>query len=524
MRRWTMTAAAAFAALMWAGPASGATYYVATTGNDTTGDGSSGTPWASIQKAVNTISENTAHTVLVAAGTYAETTNNYLYINRALQVTIRANGGAVTLSTANTDQVVRLHTGMDSGTVYVVLDGVTLTPQTAAGTGAVYVSSLTCPLTLRNCTVNPSGTAIRYAASASATATRTLAIEDSTLNAGTAYGLNVEDAASIVIDGSTISSTSQAVYARATNAGSNPCSVLLKITDSTLGQGILAETYWDSVLIAGNTIAINKASGSTVGIAIGTDTANNATPIGRTRIAGNSVSYIGAANSHGILIGPGCLGADVIGNTVVGADIGIVVKGDCTVTDKLASCGKIVGNKVYGPRGIYLKGSSKNLVSHNTVVVTAGSGTASLELESETRTASYTSTDNTVVENIFDAAGVAGYAIRDYANSGVNVRNVYDYNVLRAGTGGVFRVQATEYASLAALQAAWASDLLLSGNDANSAVGDPKLIAPASGNFGLYAGSPAFGAAADGTSIGAWQPDARIRYAESGAFGTHGGK
>lgn len=502
----------------------GSTYYVATTGNDTTGDGSSGTPWATIQKAVTTISTETPHTVLVAPGTYAETTNNYLYINVAVQVTIQANGGTVTLSTSNTDQVVRLHTGMDAGTSYVVLDGLTLTPQTAAGTGAVYVSALTPALTIRNCTINPSGTAVRYAASASAEATRTLTIEDSTLNAGTAYGLNVEDAASIVIDDSTILAGSQAVYARATNADSNPCSVLLKVTGSTLGQGILAETYWDSVVATGNTITINKASGATVGIAIGKDTAENATPIGRTLISGNTISYTGADNSHGILIGPGCLGAYVTGNTIKGADIGIVVKGDCTVTDKLASCAKIIGNKVYGPRGIYLKGSSKNLVRNNTVVVTAGSGTAALELETETRTSAYTSTDNTVTENIFDAGGVAGYAVRDYSNTGTNIRNVYDYNVLRAGTGGLFRVQATEYATLAALQAAWASDLLLSGNDANSLVGDPKLASPAFGDFSVAANSPAFGAGSDSSTIGAWQPNPLLKYGTQGVYGTHGGR
>ena len=33
----------------------GATYYVSTTGNDTTGNGSSGSPWATLQKAANTV-------------------------------------------------------------------------------------------------------------------------------------------------------------------------------------------------------------------------------------------------------------------------------------------------------------------------------------------------------------------------------------------------------------------------------------------------------------------------------------
>lgn len=46
------------------------TLFVATTGNDTTGDGSSGNPWATIQKAANTAAPGAV--VTVAAGTYTE--------------------------------------------------------------------------------------------------------------------------------------------------------------------------------------------------------------------------------------------------------------------------------------------------------------------------------------------------------------------------------------------------------------------------------------------------------------------
>lgn len=53
---------------------SAATYYVATTGNDTTGDGSSGNPWLTIQKGINTASGG--DTVFVTAGTYASATTS----------------------------------------------------------------------------------------------------------------------------------------------------------------------------------------------------------------------------------------------------------------------------------------------------------------------------------------------------------------------------------------------------------------------------------------------------------------
>lgn len=50
--------------------AAGNTYYVATTGNDTTGNGSEGNPWLTIQKAVNLVQPG--DTILVRGGTYAK--------------------------------------------------------------------------------------------------------------------------------------------------------------------------------------------------------------------------------------------------------------------------------------------------------------------------------------------------------------------------------------------------------------------------------------------------------------------
>lgn len=81
------------------------TFYVATTGNDSTGDGTSGTPWATIQHAVDVIRNSydlagyTA-TVNVAAGTYAPLAvsgpivGGNLVIAGASSATTTVNGGS----------------------------------------------------------------------------------------------------------------------------------------------------------------------------------------------------------------------------------------------------------------------------------------------------------------------------------------------------------------------------------------------------------------------------------------------
>jgi len=47
-------------------------YYVATTGNDTSGDGSLANPWATVSKAFTTVPKNAGHTIHIGAGTFTE--------------------------------------------------------------------------------------------------------------------------------------------------------------------------------------------------------------------------------------------------------------------------------------------------------------------------------------------------------------------------------------------------------------------------------------------------------------------
>jgi len=74
-------------------PSTGATYYVATTGSDTTGNGSSGNPWKTIQKAADTVLAG--DTVMVRGGTYpgqltiakSGTANNFIHFQSEKNLT-----------------------------------------------------------------------------------------------------------------------------------------------------------------------------------------------------------------------------------------------------------------------------------------------------------------------------------------------------------------------------------------------------------------------------------------------------
>jgi hypothetical protein len=81
------------------------TYYVSTSGNDTTGDGSVGTPWATIQHAIDYLVEfvDTATynvTIQLVDGTYTDSGTVLKTVNGAGKVTIQGN------SADNTDVIV----------------------------------------------------------------------------------------------------------------------------------------------------------------------------------------------------------------------------------------------------------------------------------------------------------------------------------------------------------------------------------------------------------------------------------
>jgi parallel beta-helix repeat protein len=110
-------------------------WYVATTGSDTTGDGSFGNPWGTIQGAIDNVGVHTGDTIIVAGGTYPET------VNVTESVKIKAQSGETATVTPDSGNDGFYITADD-----VIVEGFTVT---GAYTG-IYLDSVS------GCTINGS--------------------------------------------------------------------------------------------------------------------------------------------------------------------------------------------------------------------------------------------------------------------------------------------------------------------------------------------------------------------------------
>lgn len=150
-----LTAAAVAAAT----PAWSADWYVATTGNDTTGDGSSGNPFATINKAVNAASPGDS--IYVAPGTYTFSTSPRVTVNKPLSL-YGAQAGVDARSRSGPETVIDVGSSASVPGIHISTGNVTIDGFKIQGTGnnqsfitgAVPGSGITTPYTglvIRNC-------------------------------------------------------------------------------------------------------------------------------------------------------------------------------------------------------------------------------------------------------------------------------------------------------------------------------------------------------------------------------------
>lgn len=489
-----------------------ANYYVRTDGNDTTGDGSTGTPWATLTKALGATGVPTpgGHTLWVGSGTYAE--NDYLTIGRFFlaEVIVRSESGNpadviirgssnatyntfiqsnnltirdVTLArrVATNASAVRIHSGVNLKFINCIIQ-----PTTSADTNVLFDASVQntytmSGVTFQDCVFNATaGRSLNLVCNATSTMTG-IVVQNCTMTAGT-YAIYASlNIGTISIAGGTYAATSNyALYARQVGA--------LTITGGTFTSSANAAIVVDpnavamsAVTISGATVTAPASTGlsltgpiTALAISGGTYSAAAAISIGvdgvGTAAIAGTVSGVNVASttSHNLLIGGGCDGITVNSCTLSGGDNTLVLK-ECTnvtVTNNTLS-----GNGV----GINCKGATSLTITNNRLTYTTTAGYA-FQVQADTTPDPDVKCQNvTFIHNTITVSNAADALLwgddDDDAGGGV-----CDYNVYRIIPNGVWgSVRGTTVSSLAELRAAW-DTYENPGNDEHSRVGGGSSI------------------------------------------------
>lgn len=416
-----------------------ATYYVRTTGDDTTGDGSTGTPWKTVSKAILTVSLAGGHTINVGDGTYAESTSglHYLYCNRtfAAEVIIQAEngiaanvilqgetsttfclrfGGAAAYYTfknisvlAQNATVTSAAKSQDAGADHIKFSGCVLSVEANNGYCGIW-STITNP-TFDGCTFQQTGANIVTG----------LLFQNTTTN--------------LVINNCTSSLTGQGVVLTAANTNTT----ITNCNFYTSGSGICGQFDRCTNLTITN-CDWHSVGATGVALRVGSDGAGNA----NTNIVITGGTCISDA-SHGLLIGGNTDGFRVSGVRVQGSNQGIVLKN--------ASNG-LVENCVSshsGGQGLYGKGAT-NCTFSNCIDYALGGYGIGIE-----NSGALLSTGCSWSHVTIYASGSAGCLL--CSTSGLGAGNIVDYNIYYPnGTARLGTVRAnSSIPTLDSVRVAW---------------------------------------------------------------------
>ena len=498
----------------------GATKYVATTGNDTTGDGSIGNPWLTIQYAFSQIS--TGDIIKVGAGTYLETTYNYLRLNRAITATIESQSGSndVYITPSSTSYLILTYTAAGTFT----LNNLTFRPTGASCSYLIYGAVNNYSLTFNNCVLDMDGKAGIILLNSAAGGTVifngcTIIADNCTTGYPTFYIISFN---TIEVNDCDITKSGGSVSI----FGFSTSGTMLKIVDNTItsdagvvniGMGGATDTL-EHLIVTGNEVtgcaafiyivnepvSFAEICGNTVTSSlvntvfqIGLDSGTGTNILSGFVIKNNMLTKTSTAG-HCILLGTNCYGAEVSHNTFISTDAddyGIVLKG-CYNNVHHNICK--AANAMYISRGQY------NKVRYNTCYAIGGYCFGWFVQDTTNPV------KNVITNNIFDASGGGQYAMYDL-NMDAHYDNYIDYNCYKTGSSAVARLADTNYDTIATLTAKWTawSDVW-PGNDAHSIIADPQFMSVANNNFKLRYNSPCLNTGEDTlqdgqTSIGAWQ-------------------
>lgn len=412
--------------------------YVRTTGNDTTGDGSTGNAWLTISKALATVAAG--NVVVVGSGTYVENTSSYGYFNPSQAFA--------------SDVIIESESGVASDVVIKGTSGTTATQFDSAGSH-FHFRDVTFASTAATTT-----TVIRLARVTDLTFTRCAIVIDGTTGART--GVNIatsngtQSIARIKFDTCTWSQTGAQTCKGIASAGFNTIDDV-QLLNCTVLVG------WGTNLTVGTNIVItggNYAGVGGAGVIVGAD-ADSSTLTVTATITGATIS---SASAHGLIVGTGVTSCTITGCTIAGGDYGVVIK----------ECSGVTFGSLAGPNTItsgtsaalYFKAANGCTATRNIINNSNGDGVYVLKNASNNHTCgTLTLTYNTITTagakktfNWGDATNDTGGCVCDY--------NTYHPN----GTAklGIVRGDA-DVQNLTELQAAWV-DYDVTTNDANSTV------------------------------------------------------
>lgn len=442
------------------------TYYVRKAGNDSTGDGSTGNPWLTINKALTTISAAGGHTVNVGAGTYAETSgSNYLSITQtfASEVIIKpetANDAVIVTDNGSGNFCVRY-----LGGTRITFQDMTIQQAGANNQGTVVLTNgaiakfVRCAITTRNwCFYTvPTG--------AVSLTLDTCTLGKSVGATGNIVGVYSNSGAS----GNTTLAMTNCTVAGEGTAGQTAAVHLAETNIAgTFSASITGGTYTNTGTYAiygfNGDLTISEVVASAAGapaVVFGTDGATATTTTGSI-----SDSTISSTSSHALLIGYGAGAVIAENNTIDGGDFGVVLKMNDGATLRNSTIRNGSGAT------IYCKGAQNPTITGNMIINTAGALLSVGIGDSGQKSQNVTFTGNTVIglgsASVFswsDSAGDAGGGVCDY--------NTYRH----FGSGFLGSVYgASSIKTLAGLRTAWA-DYGDGSNDSHSRIeSDSGLI------------------------------------------------
>ncbi len=475
-----------------------AIYYVRKDGNDTTGNGSTGTPWLTISKALLSAAIGGGDVINVGAGTYQESTSGlgYLYLARnfATPTIVQSESGVAADVVIQSALAGAYETRIDGGNNYTFRN-VSFIARAAiithvlrcegAGNNLVFegcvfegtstnislvdfrtMTTAAAAFTFSNCVFRQGNTS---AATAGFRFTGTSGQQQSLTVTGCSIDVRGPSFLCtnwdlLTVTNCTITSNGALQYTGVLAAGGNVQVAGGSITVSA-GKGISISTV-DVCTLAGVTVTNSSAGNAAIWIdkcpafavneCVGRSTAATAICllIGADASTGNANagsirggSYT-AELSHGMLIGAASDGVTVADVTVWGGDQGVVLKGCSNVT--VSRC------RVTMPgagRGLYFKGAISCVFEDCTVIVTGSGYALSVDASAPILTTNCTFRRNKVI-----TSGASTVFL--WVNAEEGGGNVCDYNTYKVrGTGGTYGwgvVKTVTVSSLAVLRAAWA--------------------------------------------------------------------